>query len=102
MVKNGFAATTSRAARMALALHALMLALSGDCDQAAISLRENEELAPDAWRDQQSGIFEDLVAEALAWVGEVSASSRIIASLVERSRETRSEDGSRRWATKVV
>ncbi len=85
---DGFPTLSGRSARMAVALQGLLSALAGDRDAAATVLLEFREPDEAVWRGQSTLIFEDLVAAALTWVGEVSAASRLVASLVERSRET--------------
>ena len=67
---------------------ALLLALAGDCEDAGRELLEFAEPEPLLWLGRSTLIFEDLVAAALAWIGDFTASSRMVAALVERSRES--------------
>jgi DNA-binding CsgD family transcriptional regulator len=75
-------------ARMAGALSGMLSAFAGDCGRATQELLVFSEVDDDTWRRGSGEVFEDLVAEALAWVGEYSASSRLVTSLVERSRDS--------------
>jgi DNA-binding CsgD family transcriptional regulator len=76
-----------RSAGMARAVEAIATALSGDRARALPMLHAAVEPPIPPWRRSSTLVFEDLVAGALAWLGESSDSSRVIEAVIEQSRE---------------
>jgi DNA-binding CsgD family transcriptional regulator len=79
-------AAPSQAVTMTAALAARLLVLSGAVEEGLGPLFTVDPPDPRVWLGRSTLVFEDLVANALAWLGEFSASSRLTASLVDESR----------------
>jgi DNA-binding CsgD family transcriptional regulator/tetratricopeptide (TPR) repeat protein len=79
--------SVGRSACMADAVEAIAVALAGDRARAVPLLLASVNPSMPTWRTSSTLVFEDLVAGALAWVGESSASSRVVEVVIEQSRE---------------
>ncbi|HEY3724741.1 MAG TPA: AAA family ATPase, partial [Acidimicrobiia bacterium] len=77
----------TREAQLALSLDGLLAALSGEYARAAPALLAVDAPSAEVFRSPSSVVFEYLVAEGLTWLGEFSAASRLVAALVDRSRD---------------
>ncbi len=74
------------ATSMVTSLWALLQLLAGECHDATPQLIACDPPGDDVWLSGSTLVYEDLVAHALAWVGEISAASRMVTVLVEQSR----------------
>jgi DNA-binding CsgD family transcriptional regulator len=79
--------STHRSAAMASAVAAIAAALAGDGVRAVPMLRAAVEPPIPPWRRSSTLVFEDLVAGALAWVGECSDASRVLEAVIAQSHE---------------